>query len=136
MKKTIGTVILSAALVCGVSGIVAYNEASTVKAEGSENYAKTVVTIRNNTPFELENVNADFGVPDAVKTECIKPYSEITVQVPENIKNTTMLKVNGTTGEGKEFAGCFSGWLADDTLVTVQFDEECNFSIFSNISEN
>lgn len=136
MKKAICTIMLSAALACGISGIAAYNGAGIVKAEGGEDYTATAVTIRNNTPFELENVDSDFGLPETVETECVKPYSEVTVQIPEKVKHATMLKINGTTSEGTTFTNTFNGWMSDDTVVTVQYDEEKNLTVSSNINEN
>lgn len=136
MKKAICTIMLSAALAYGISGIAAYNGASIVKAEGGENYTEVSVTIRNNTPFELENVDSDFGLTETVGTESIKPYSEVTVQIPEKVKHATMLKISGTTSEGTTFTNTFNGWMSDDTVVTVQYDEEKNLSVSSNINEN
>ena len=136
MKKAICTIMISAAMVCGMSGIAAYNGASIVKAEGGENYTEVSVTIRNNTPFELENVDSDFGLTETVGTESIKPYSEVTVQIPEKVKHAIMLKISGTTSEGTTFTNTFNGWMSDDTVVTVQYDEEKNLSVSSNINEN
>ena len=81
-------------------------------------------------------MDSDFGLTETVGTESIKPYSEVTVQIPEKVKHATMLKISGTTSEGTTFTNTFNGWMSDDTVVTVQYDEEKNLSVSSNINEN
>lgn len=136
MKKIVSTIVAVVVVVCATVGLFAYEGSNQVMAEDMGNGTEAeAITVKNSTPFEIRSVQATFDSEETETAENIAPGAETTVQIPEDMKNVSAVKVEGITRDGKSFVNTFNGLITDDMTVILSLDEEMNLTVSSNLSE-
>lgn len=136
MKKIVSTIVAVVVVVCATVGLFTYEGSNQVMAEDMENGTEAeAITVKNSTPFEIRSVQATFDSEETETAENIAPGTETTVQIPEDMKNVSTVKIEGVTRDGKSFVNTFNGLITDDMTVILNLDEEMNLTVSSNLSE-
>ena len=91
------------------------------------------ITIKNSTAFKLENVRVIYNGDKELEVGDIRISSSETAEILPDDRRITEVKISGEIFNGKEFSGTFSGIVNNDTLLTVDMDEDFSLFVTSNI---
>lgn len=109
---------------------VSTRESKVVQAFGTE---VSYITIKNSTAFTLENVHVTYNGDKELEVGNIRTSSSETAEILPDDRRITEVKISGEIFNGKEFSGTFSGIVNNDTLLTVDMDEDFSLFVTSNI---
>lgn len=101
-----------------------------VKAYNTE---ASYITIKNSTAFKLENVHVIYNGDKELEVGDIRTSSSETAEILPDDRQITEVKISGEIFNGRKFSGTFSGLVNNDTLLTVDMDEDFSLFVTSNI---
>ena len=132
MKKLLRNIIIGVLVIGAVAGLAAF------KADDNKTYveqlmAQDMITIKNTTPFELQNLTIQYNNEKETTVDAINPGESTTVEVVEDAKPVVSVKITGTTKGGMKLAGFFTGLINNKTCFVVYLDEDMTLGIKSNI---
>lgn len=132
MKKSLKilAVILAVAVISGCA--VNMQNEKVVEAYNTE---ASYITIKNSTAFELENVHVIYNGDKELEVGDIRTSSSETAEILPDDRRITEVKITGEIFNGKKFSGTFSGIVNNDTLLTVDMDEDFSLFVTSNIDD-
>lgn len=93
------------------------------------------ITIKNSTAFTLENVHVTYNGDKELEVGDIRTSSSETAEILPDDRRITKVKVSGEIFNGRKFSGTFSGIVNNDTLLTVDMDEDFSLFVTSNIDD-
>ena len=119
-------------MIGAVAGLAAF------KVDDNKTYAKQlmsqdVITIKNTTPFELQDLTILYNNEKELIADVINPGESVKVEVVEEAKPVVSVKITGTTKGGMKLYGSFTGLINNDTCFTVYLDEDMTLGMNSNI---
>lgn len=119
-------------MIGAVAGLAAF------KADDNKTYveqlmAQDMITIKNTTPFELQNLRVLYNNEKEITADVINPGESATVEVAEDVKPVVSVKITGTTKGGMKLYGSFTGLINNDTCFIVYLDEDMTLGMNSNI---
>ena len=91
------------------------------------------ITIKNSTAFKLENVHVIYNGDKELEVGDIRTSSSETAEILPDDRQITEVKISGEIFNGRKFSGTFSGLVNNDTLLTVDMDEDFSLFVTSNI---
>lgn len=103
-----------------------------VKAYNTE---ASYITIKNSTAFKLENVHVIYNGDKELEVGDIRTSSSETAEILPDDRQITEVKISGEIFNGRKFSGTFSGLVNNDTLLTVDMDEDFSLFVTSNIDD-
>ena len=115
--------------VAGLPAFKAYDNITYVE----QLMAQDMITIKNTTPFELQNLRILYNNEKEITAEVINPGESATVEVAEDVKPVVSVKITGTTKGGMKLYGSFTGLINNDTCFIVYLDEDMTLGMNSNI---
>ena len=115
--------------VAGLPAFKAYDNITYVE----QLMAQDMITIKNTTPFELQNLRVLYNNEKEITADVINPGESATVEVAEDVKPVVSLKITGTTKGGMKLYGSFTGLINNDTCFIVYLDEDMTLGMNSNI---
>ena len=115
--------------VAGLPAFKAYDNITYVE----QLMAQDMITIKNTTPFELQNLRVLYNNEKEITADVINPGESATVEVAEDVKPVVSVKITGTTKGGMELYGSFTGLINNDTCFIVYLDEDMTLGMNSNI---
>lgn len=132
MKKLLRNIIIGVLVIGAVAGLAAF------KADDNKTYVEQLmvqdmITIKNTTPFELQNLRVLYNNEKEVTADVINPGESATVEVAEDVKPVVSVKITGTTKGGMKLYGSFTGLINNDTCFIVYLDEDMTLGMNSNI---
>lgn len=132
MKKIskILVLVLAAAVISGCAANMQNQEV--VEAYNTE---ASYITIKNSTAFTLENVHVIYNGDKELEVGDIRTSSSETAEILPDDRKLTEVKVTGEIFNGKKFSGTFSGIVNNDTLITVDMDEDFSLFVTSNMDD-
>ena len=95
--------------------------------------AQDMITIKNTTPFELQNLTILYNNEKEITADVINPGESVKVEVLEDAKPVVSVKITGTTKGGMKLYGLFTGLINTETCFTVYLDEDMTLGMNSNI---
>lgn len=125
--KVLFMVVVAAALIFGMAKVQKRKVSETVNKEVS------YVTIKNNTALELENVHITYNQNKELEVGNIKSSNSEKAEILSDDRQITEVKVTGEISAGEQFSGIFTGIVNNDTLLTVEMDEDFSMYVTSNI---
>lgn len=99
------------------------------------NTEASYITIKNSTAFTLENVHVIYNGDKELEVGDIRTSSSETAEILPDDRQLTEVKVTGEIFNGKKFSGTFSGIVNNDTLITVDMDEDFSLFVTSNMDD-
>ena len=123
----VAVAVAAAALIFGMAKMQKNKVSETVNKEVS------YITIKNNTAFELENVRVTYNQNKELEVGNIKRSNSEKVEILSDDRQITEVKVTGEISAGEQFSGIFAGIVNNDTLLTVEMDEDFSMYVTSNI---
>lgn len=132
MKKfsKILVLVLAVAVISGCAANMQNQEV--VEAYNTE---ASYITIKNSTAFTLENVHVIYNGDKELEVGDIRTSSSETAEILPDGRQLTEVKVTGEIFNGKKFSGTFSGIVNNDTLITVDMDEDFSLFVTSNMDD-
>lgn len=132
MKKLLRNIIIGVLVIGAVAGLAAF------KADDNKTYVEQLmvqdmITIKNTTPFELQNLRVLYNNEKEITVDVINPGESATVEVAEDVKPVVSVKITGTTKGGMKLYGSFTGLINNDTCFIVYLDEDMTLGMNSNI---
>ena len=132
MKKFLKNIIIGVLVIGAVAGLAAF------KVDDNKTYAKQlmsqdVITIKNTTPFELQNLTILYNNEKEITADVINPGESATVEVAEDAKPVISVKITGSTKDGMKLSGLFTGLINNETYFMVYLDEDMTLGVNSNI---
>lgn len=115
--------------VAGLPAFKAYDNITYVE----QLMAQDMITIKNTTPFELQNLRVLYNNEKEITADVINPGESATVEVAEDVKPVVSVKITGTTKCGMKLYGSFTGLINNDTCFIVYLDEDMTLGMNSNI---
>ena len=115
--------------VAGLPAFKAYDNITYVE----QLMAQDMITIKNTTPFELQNLRVLYNNEKEITADVINPGESATVEVAEDVKPVVSVKITGTTKGGMKLYGSFTGLIKNDTCFIVYLDEDMTLGMNSNI---
>lgn len=115
--------------VAGLPAFKAYDNKTYVE----QLMAQDMITIKNTTPFELQNLRVLYNNEKEITADVINPGESATVEVAEDVKPVVSVKITGTTKGGMKLYGSFTGLINNDTCFIVYLDEDMTLGMNSNI---
>ena len=125
--KILFVAVAAAALVFGMAKMQKNKVGETVNKEVS------YITIKNNTALELENVHITYNQNKELEVGNIKSSNSEKAEILSDDRQITEVKVTGEISAGEQFSGIFAGIVNNDTLLTVEMDEDFSMYVTSNI---
>ena len=125
--KILFVVVAAVALIFGMAKMHKYKVSETVNKEVS------YVTIKNNTALELENVHITHNQNKELEVGNIKSNNSEKAEILSDDRQITEVKVTGEISAGEQFSGIFTGIVNNDTLLTVEMDEDFSMYVALNI---
>lgn len=125
--KILFVAVAAAALVSGMAKMQKNKVGETVNKEVS------YITIKNNTALELENVHITYNQNKELEVGNIKSSNSEKAEILSDDRQITEVKVTGEISAGEQFSGIFTGIVNNDTLLTVEMDEDFSMYVTSNI---
>lgn len=125
--KILFVVVAAVALIFGMTKMHKHKVSETVNKEVS------YVTIKNNTALELENVHITYNQNKELEVGNIKSNNSEKAEILSDDRQITEVKVTGEISAGEQFSGIFTGIVNNDTLLTVEMDEDFSMYVTSNI---
>ena len=122
--------VLAAAVISGCAANMQNQEV--VEAYNTE---AAYITIKNSTAFTLENVHVIYNGDKELEVGDIRTSSSETAEILPDDRQLTEVKVTGEIFNGKKFSGTFSGIVNNDTLITVDMDEDFSLFVTSNMDD-
>ena len=130
MKKISKILVLVLVAAFIVFGALNMQDQEVVKAYNTE---ASYITIKNSTAFTLENIHVTYNGDKELEVGDIRTSSSETAEILPDDRQITEVKISGEIFNGKEFSGTFSGIVNNDTLLTVDMDEDFSLFVTSNI---
>ena len=115
--------------VAGLPAFKAYDNITYVE----QLMAQDMITIKNTTPFELQNLRILYNNEKEITADVINPGESATVEVAEDVKPVVSVKITGTTKGGMKLYGSFTGLINNDTCFIVYLDEDMTLGMNFNI---
>lgn len=125
--KILFVAVAAAALVFGMAKMQKNKVSETVNEEVS------YITIKNNTALELENVRVIYNQDKELEVGNIRSSGSEKAEILSDGRQITEVKVTGEISAGEQFSGIFTGIVNNDTLLTVEMDEDFSMYVTSNI---
>ena len=91
------------------------------------------ITIKNNTALELKNVRVTYNQDKELEVGNIRNSGSEKAEILSDDRQITEVKVTGEISDEEKFLGTFSGVVNNDTLLTVEVDEDFSVHVTSNI---
>ncbi len=132
MKKLLRNIIIGMLVIGAVAGLAAFKVNDNV-TYAEQLMAQDMVTIKNTTPFELQNLTILYNNEKEITADVINPGESVKVEVLEDAKPVVSVKITGTTKGGMKLYGSFTGLINNDTCFTVYLDEDMTLGMNSNI---
>lgn len=132
MKKLLRNIIIGVLVIGAVAGLAAF-KADDNKIYVEQLMAQDMITIKNTTPFELQNLRVLYNNEKEITADVINPGESATVEVAEDVKPVVSVKITGTTKGGMKLYGSFTGLINNDTCFIVYLDEDMTLGMNSNI---
>lgn len=132
MKKFIRNIIIGMLVIGAVVGLAAFkmNDNATY---AEQLMAQDMITIKNTTSFELQNLTILYNNEKEITADVINPGESVKVEVLEDAKPVVSVKITGTTKGGMKLYGLFTGLINNETCFTVYLDEDMTLGMNSNI---
>ena len=132
MKKFIRNIIIGMLVIGAVVGLAAFkmNDNATY---AEQLMAQDMITIKNTTLFELQNLTIQYNNEKEITADVINPGESVKVEVLEDAKPVVSVKITGTTKGGMKLYGLFTGLINNETCFTVYLDEDMTLGMNSNI---
>lgn len=132
MKKLLRNIMIGVIVIGAVAGLAAF------KADDNKAYAKQLmtqdaVTIKNTTPFELQELTILYNNEKETTVDMINPGESVTAEIPEDTKPVVSVKITGSTKGGMKLSGSFTGLINNETYFMVYLDEDMTLGVNSNI---
>lgn len=132
MKKFLRNILIGVLVVGVVAGLAAF-KVDDNKTYAEQLMAQDMVTIKNTTPFELQDLTILYNNEKELIADVINPGESVKVEVVEEAKPVVSVKITGTTKGGMKLYGSFTGLINNDTCFTVYLDEDMTLGMNSNI---
>ena len=118
MKKLLRNIIIGMLVIGAVAGLAAFKVNDNV-TYAEQLMAQDMVTIKNTTPFELQDLTILYNNEKELIADVINPGESVKVEVVEEAKPVVSVKITGTTKGGMKLYGSFTGLINNDTCFTV-----------------
>ena len=125
--KILFVAVAAAALVFGMAKMQKNKVGETVNKEVS------YITIKNNTALELKNVRVTYNQDKELEVGNIRSSGSEKAEILSDDRQITEVKVTGEISAEEQFSGIFTGIVNNDTLLTVEMDEDFSMYVTSNI---
>ena len=132
MKKLLRNIIIGVLVIGAVAGLAAF-KADDNKTYAEQLMAQDMITIKNTTPFELQNLTIVYNNEKEITADVINPGESVKVEVVEDAKPVVSVKITGTTKGGMKLSGYFTGLINNETYFSVYLDEDMTLGVNSNI---
>ena len=132
MKKLLRNIIIGMLVIGAVAGLAAFKVNDNV-TYAEQLMAQDMITIKNTTPFELQNLTILYNNEKEITADVINPGESVKVEVLEDAKPVVSVKITGTTKGGMKLYGLFTGLINNETCFTVYLDEDITLGMNSNI---
>ena len=132
MKKLLRNIIIGMLVIGAVAGLAAFKVNDNV-TYAEQLMAQDMITIKNTTPFELQNLTILYNNEKEITADVINPGESVKVEVLEDAKPVVSVKITGTTKGGMKLYGLFTGLINNETCFTVYLDEDMTLGMNSNI---
>lgn len=132
MKKFLRNILIGVLVVGVVAGLAAF-KVDDNKTYAEQLMAQDMVTIKNTTPFELQNLTIQYNNEKETTVNVINPGESVKVEVLEDAKPVISVKITGSTKGGMNLSGFFTGLINNETYFSVYLDEDMTLGVNSNI---
>ena len=132
MKKFLRNILIGVLVVGVVAGLAAF-KVDDNKTYAEQLMAQDMVTIKNTTPFELQNLTIQYNNEKEIIADVINPGESVKVEVLEDAKPVISVKITGSTKGGMKLSGSFTGLINNETYFSVYLDEDMTLGVNSNI---
>lgn len=132
MKKFLRNILIGVLVVGVVAGLAAF-KVDDNKTYAEQLMAQDMVTIKNTTPFELQNLTVLYNNEKETTVDVINPGESVKVDVLEDAKPVISVKITGSTKGGMKLSGSFTGLINNETYFSVYLDEDMTLGVNSNI---
>ena len=132
MKKFLRNILIGVLVVGVVAGLAAF-KVDDNKTYAEQLMAQDMVTIKNTTPFELQNLTVLYNNEKETTVNVINPGESVKVEVLEDAKPVISVKITGSTKGGMKLSGFFTGLINNETYFSVYLDEDMILGVNSNI---
>lgn len=132
MKKFLRNILIVVLVVGVVAGLAAF-KVDDNKTYAEQLMAQDMVTIKNTTPFELQNLTVLYNNEKETTVDVINPGESVKVEVLEDAKPVISVKITGSTKGGMKLSGFFTGLINNETYFSVYLDEDMTLGVNSNI---
>lgn len=132
MKKFLRNILIGVLVVGVVAGLAAF-KVDDNKTYAEQLMAQDMVTIKNTTPFELQNLTIQYNNEKETTVNVINPGESVKVEVLEDAKPVISVKITGSTKGGMKLSGFFTGLINNETYFSVYLDEDMALGVNSNI---
>lgn len=132
MKKFLRNILIGVLVVGVVAGLAAF-KVDDNKTYAEQLMAQDMVTIKNTTPFELQNLTVLYNNEKETTVDVINPGESVKVEVLEDAKPVISVKITGSTKGGMKLSGSFTGLINNETYFSVYLDEDMTLGVNSNI---
>ena len=132
MKKFLRNILIGVLVVGVVAGLAAF-KVDDNKTYAEQLMAQDMVTIKNTTPFELQNLTIQYNNEKETTVNVINPGESVKVEVLEDAKPVISVKITGSTKGVMKLSGFFTGLINNETYFSVYLDEDMTLGVNSNI---
>lgn len=132
MKKFLRNILIGVLVVGVVAGLAAF-KVDDNKTYAEQLIAQDMVTIKNTTLFELQNLTIQYNNEKETTVNVINPGESVKVEVLEDAKPVISVKITGSTKGGMKLSGFFTGLINNETYFSVYLDEDMTLGVNSNI---
>lgn len=132
MKKFLRNILIGVLVVGVVAGLAAF-KVDDNKTYAEQLMAQNMVTIKNTTLFELQNLTIQYNNEKETTVNVINPGESVKVEVLEDAKPVISVKITGSTKGGMKLSGFFTGLINNETYFSVYLDEDMTLGVNSNI---
>ena len=132
MKKFLRNILIGVLVVGVVAGLAAF-KVDDNKTYAEQLMAQDMVTIKNTTPFELQNLTIQYNNEKETTVNVINPGESVKVEVLEDAKPVISVTITGSTKGGMKLSGFFTGLINNETYFSVYLDEDMTLGVNSNI---
>ena len=132
MKKFLRNILIGVLVVGVVAGLAAF-KVDDNKTYAEQLMAQDMVTIKNTTPFELQNLTVLYNNEKETTVDVINPGESVKVEVLEDAKPVISVKITGSTKGGMKLSGSFTGLINNETYFSVYLDEDMTLGVNYNI---
>ena len=132
MKKFLRNILIGVLVVGVVAGLAAF-KVDDNKTYAEQLMAQDMVTIKNTTPFELQNLTIQYNNEKETTVNVINPGESVKVEVLEDAKPVISVKITGSTKGGMKLSGFFTGLINNEIYFSVYLDEDMALGVNSNI---